>query len=195
MTYIKMTNIKTIALLLCSISLTGCGISGGTIPQDHFYRLPAIEAVSQTNQQHIIIKPVRVNGLYHERAMLYVDQDQPLELKRYHYHYWVETPASLIHKSLSAYLATDKQANVKEINIELIPTLLNFERLLSPGKAEAYIKLHIQVNNLNHPEKSFSKTYEAKVASSSMIMHDTANAFGEALDEIAKALVGNIASA
>ncbi|HEY9051885.1 MAG TPA: hypothetical protein VIQ03_10105, partial [Gammaproteobacteria bacterium] len=177
--------IKLLLMPLCLVYLSACSISGGTIPSDHFYRLPAINIESVSNlPQAIKIKPVKVDGLYHERNILYVDQNEPLEVKRYSYHYWVETPASLIHKSLSAYLSVNKQVDAKAAIIELIPTLLNFERLVSPGKAEAYIKFHIEVNHLSQPGRSFTKTYEARIASSSMNMHDTVSAFGEALGEI-----------
>ena len=183
---------KFFLLPLCLVYLNACSISGGAIPQDHFYRLPTIETASYVQQKNIIVKPVRVDGLYHERSMLYVNQNEPLEIKRYSYHYWVETPASLILKSLTAYLSANKQADLNTANIELLPGLLNFERLVSLGKAEAYIKLHIEVNHLNHPEKSFTKTYEARIAASSMNMYDTVSAFGKALDEIAKVLVSDL---
>lgn len=198
MTSIKIKNIKTIALLLGTISLTSCGISGGTIPQDHFYRLPAVETASHTPQNNIIIKPVRVDGLYYERAMLYVEQDQPLELKRYHYHYWVETPASLIHKYLNSYFLEsglmDEESKLKTAHMILNPTLLNYERIVSEGKADAYVKLHFELQSNTDKDKFFTRTYEARVAASSMTMHDTVSAFGKALDEIAKALVIDLQS-
>ncbi len=189
--------IKKIILLLGLIYLNGCSISGGTIPSDHFYRLPEINAQSVTGQpQILIIKPVRVDGLYHERAILYVDQSEPLEIKRYSYHYWVETPASLIHKYLNGYfkqsVLTHEQPEQKAAHIVLKPTLLNYERIVSDGQADAFVKLHIDLQSSTLKDESFSRTYEARVRASSMTMHDTIGAFGKALDQITKELVNDL---
>ncbi|MCK5092731.1 MAG: hypothetical protein KAR30_09415, partial [Gammaproteobacteria bacterium] len=77
--------------ILLSFMLVACG-SQPPVPEDRFYRLPDIQH-KQTDAKPISItlsKPVKLEridteGLYQERAILYIDNSYPLELRRYHY--------------------------------------------------------------------------------------------------------------
>ncbi|MCW8955582.1 MAG: hypothetical protein OQL09_01765, partial [Gammaproteobacteria bacterium] len=90
-------------ILLLVMSLAGCGITGKPVPQDHFYRLPEvkIDAEGSSVIDSLQLVSVTANGLYNERNLLYVDASRPLEVNRYHYHYWLESPLTLIGKFIS----------------------------------------------------------------------------------------------
>ena len=113
------------------------------VQADRFVCLPAGAVVAQAPKQlfkKILIRPVQVEGLYHERSMLYVEEHAPLEVKRYHYHYWVETPARLVQKHMQKYLLASGIANDVTLNpsyesadIEIIPVITGFERLIQNG--------------------------------------------------------------
>ena len=77
-------------MIFAMVLITGCA-GRSTVPDDHFYQLPEILPLktSTSRQTEVIIgiDSLRSDGLHGERAVLYVDADNPLELRRYHYHY------------------------------------------------------------------------------------------------------------
>lgn len=86
--------------------LAGCVNTPG-IPEDHFYRLPEFSGVTQVNLpgiESIGVDQIQADGLYRERSILYVNEDNRLELKPYHYRYWTMPPADIIQQHLIRYL-------------------------------------------------------------------------------------------
>lgn len=47
---------------------------------------------------------LRSDGLHDEMTILYTNTDTPLELHRYHYNHWTDSPPRLIQESLLKYL-------------------------------------------------------------------------------------------
>ena len=94
--------IRIFLLILSVNSLTACSLGGAPVPQDHYYKLPqlVISPLEEPRFKQLLIKPVKATGLYHDRAILYIEQEKPLELQRYHYNFWSETPANLLHNAL-----------------------------------------------------------------------------------------------
>lgn len=169
---------KPIWLVLLMWLLSACSFSSGNLPADHFYRLPAPAAV--TTAMPVSIDSVRAEGIYNERALLFVETARPLELHRYDYHFWAQTPAKLTQSYLTACLANpaaDKATSVKK----LTPVIESFERVLDSGKAQALIKLRIN-----------QRVYEAKVTADSMDMHATVAAYGQAMQIICEAIARDI---
>ncbi len=184
--------------------LSGCGLGGANVPQTHYYRLPGITLPAQPQQfSHLVIRPVQASGLYHERAMLYAEQSQPLQLQRYHYHLWAEKPAELTGKALyqgllssgiaaqiSRGLPKPEQAVVIDTRIE------QFDRLiLSNGVADGVkvqVALQFTVRGADASDHNWVKTYRAEVALPSQRMHDSAEAYGAALQQIMQQLVADL---
>lgn len=87
--------------LVLGAALGGCGTSSAP-PQDSFYRLEAEDAGRRYGQP-LLPGTVEVNrfsadGVTGERAILYSDGDR--QLRRYSYHYWVDSPTRLAQQSL-----------------------------------------------------------------------------------------------
>jgi len=173
--------------------IASCSFSGGQIPADHYYRLPeaSVEKNTAFKVNHFLLNPVKAEGLYYERSILYVEASAPLEVKRYHYHYWVETPAKLVRKYAQSYLSQAGTISNMSVNVSSHPadietdiTITNFERIVEPGAVQSLISLRISVKYQKDPERDFSKLYTAKVNAESSVMHATAAAFGKALNEI-----------
>lgn len=161
--------LKQLILLVAGFMLASCSLPGGNIPADHFYRLPV--ALPVTTATNVVIQPVRAEGLYNERALLFVEQSRPLELQRYDYHFWAQTPAQLAQHYLQGCMP--QIAANKQPSLQLAVTITSFERVVESGKAVALVKLRI--NN---------REYIASVAANAMDMHATVEAFGAAMQQV-----------
>lgn len=193
--------IKSLTVLcLCLIS-AACSFTGSKIPGDHYYRLPdaKFEKMSSPDIESLLIKPVMVEGLYHERSILYVDHSSPLEMKRYHYHYWVNTPAKIVHQYLfnaldqsgiSKHLVkkTSKASAVNNIDI----TITHFERLMQADQIEVLLSLQVSIENTDSASGANIHHYSAKKSVSSNDMHATVEAFGEAMNDITHLLIEDL---
>lgn len=201
---------RPFGILLLPGLLSGCGLGGANVPETHFYRLPTITLPAQTQQfSQLVIRPVQASGLYHERAMLYAEQSQPLQLQRYHYHLWAEKPAELVGRALyqglhsSGIAAQVSQGLLQPEQAVIIDTRIEqFERLiLEDGKAgRVQVALQFTLRGPDNDAASgqvngnyeLVKTYSAEVSLPGLRMHDSAAAFGEALQQILQQLVADL---
>lgn len=197
---------RPFGILLLLGLLSGCGLGGANVPETHFYRLPTITLPAQAKQfSQLVIRPVQASGLYHERAMLYAEQSQPLQLQRYHYHLWAEKPAELVGRALyqglhsSGIAAQVSQGLLQPEQAIFIDTRIDqFERLIledgKAGRVQVALQFTVRgpVNGSDNGNHDMVKTYSAEVAVSSLRMHDSAAAFGEALQQVLQHLVADL---
>ena len=173
---------KKLWLLVFVLMLSACGFSAGNIPADHFYRLPSPVPVNVVKA--VNVKSVQADGIYNERAILFVDKNYPLELNRYSYHFWAQNPSQLARIYLQGCLTDSGSAKSMDETrkvVQLSPVIESFERVLQNGQSEAVVKLRIS-----------QRVYEARVSSKTMEMHATVDAFGQALQEICVAIARDI---
>ena len=166
---------KLIVLLIPVSLLLSCSFSGGSIPADHFYRLAAAESLPV--KSIIDVKPIQADGLYNERALLFVEADRPLELQRYSYHFWAQPPAKMLQHYLQSCFSQPVFISSAEKRVQLTPRLVAFERKLVNGTAQAVISFQIN-----------QQQYQASVTTESMDMHATVVAYGQAMQEICQAV-------
>lgn len=178
-------------VLAWSLVVSGCSLSGEPVPEDHYYRLPAVQVPQRQSHMvdEIVLQPVQVSGLYHERAMLYVEQGSPLEIHRYHYHYWAESPAFLLTRYIGNWLKGSGVAQTVRVGragdhptVEIIPTLTRFERIITDDGPENRIEVAFQVQGA--AITNGSETYRVQLPAVSTSMQDSAAAFGQALDRL-----------
>jgi cholesterol transport system auxiliary component len=85
--------------------LAGCGTTA-PLPEDRFYQLnPGVTTESRVApvlSGGLIIDRVSADPLRSGRAILYSDNKTPLELRRYHYEFWVDQPTKLVQQALHA---------------------------------------------------------------------------------------------
>ncbi len=182
--------------LVLALSLGGCmGGSSVSIPSDHYYRLPPVTSVKPLPTPALAgileVSAVQANGMLHERAVLFVREQQPLEVSPYHYYYWVNTPASLLQQHLLDYLRHKNLATGQHryradtaADFRLETQLLHFERYIQKNTAEARVELELVLRDNHNQKVLLSKRYQQRVKASSMEMADTAHAFGSALQAI-----------
>ncbi|MCW8855300.1 MAG: ABC-type transport auxiliary lipoprotein family protein [Gammaproteobacteria bacterium] len=178
-----------ILILFLLMALQACSFSGSPPPEEHFYRLPDLQA-EKTEQlfDTIYLKTVMAEGLYNERAILYVKDDSPLEVRRYHYHHWLSAPAKLIQQQFKTYLEVTGMGRqivdqrMQTQNLEISMHIRNFERLTGQSN-RVRVTLDADIYLADPLMPAVSKTYQLESSAGSS-MHDTAEAFGQVLTGI-----------
>jgi len=198
-----MLRLIVIAMLLNIAN--ACSLGGGPVPQDHFYKFPEVQLDAQVEPvfNEIVIKPVKSSGLYHERAILFIESDKPLEMRRYHYNFWSTTPAELIHNALyqglqsskiARHIARDLSALTADYIID--SRIVRFERIIKNQSARDLVgievALEISVRKGGVAGLVWTKRYSVSDALQTTDMHLSAQAFGDALKDIAGQLVADL---
>ncbi len=179
--------------------INACSLGGGPAPQDHFYKLPEIRLdTQQPIFNELVIKPVQASGLYHERAILFVESDRPLELQRYHYRFWSTTPSELIHSALyqglqSSNIARHIVRNTTSVQPDYIidSRIIHFERLIENKQVSIEVALEISVRS-GEGRVLWTRRYHVNKKLMTQDMHSSAEAFGAALKEISAQLVADL---
>lgn len=193
--------LKIFLLMLLVSGLSACGIGGGALPQDHFYKLPelAINAQATSRFVELVIKPVKATGLYHDRAILYIEQEYPLELKRYHYSFWSETPADLIQGALyqglsSSGIAQRVNRKVTESQADYIidTRIVSFERVINGDAVTVKVILDIRVHSGHDASNYWVKRYTSTQVINTTAMYPSVEAFGVAVEEICTQLITDL---
>ncbi len=181
--------------LLPAMLLGGCMGGSSTIPRDHYYRLPP----GGTSAPHprarlngsLEIGSLQASGMLNERAILFVREQQPLEINPYHYYYWVNAPASLVQRHLLEYLRHSGLAEEvyryradSPADFRLDGSLLHFERHLGKNGVTAEVELELLLRDNRRDRLLLRRHYRQRQAAGGGDMADTARAFGEALEAI-----------
>ena len=171
-----------IKLLLCFVTLVlvGCQ-SAPPVPADKYYRLEAVsgEASARTIlSEAIFIAPLRADGLYAERAMLYAPAAQPRELQQYHYQNWMEPPRVLLQEHIRASLEAMAIApHVTDIasgagaGYVLNAKILRLEKITDGSKTRAVVSLHFALQRTKSSELILEHSYSAEVVLSDDTQH------------------------
>jgi len=147
------------------------------------------------------VSTVQASGMLHERALLFVREQQPLEVSPYHYYYWVNTPASLLQQHLLNYLHHKNFATSQyryradtPADFRLETELLHFERYIQKNTAEARVELELLLRDNRNQRILLRKHYRQNTKAASMEMADTASAFGAALTAIYAQFANDVAT-
>jgi len=185
--------------------LVGC-TSIGPVPEDRFYRLDAV------HPDHRLADPVlhgglnvvyvRADPLRGGRAVLYSDSTQPLQLRRYHYEFWVDQPPRMLRRVLTSYL---REAGIADSVVagegtadsaySLQLSLLRFEQVLGGQKADVEVAVEATLSSGSGDSILWTRVYERRRASHSRQMHDTATAMQAALADVFADLRADLVSA
>ena len=140
-----------------ALVIAGCQTSQ-PVPKDRFFRLEAVTSASATLpalNEGLYIAPLRAEGPYAERAMLYASASRSRELQQYHYQHWSEPPAALLQEhmrvSLQAMAVAPRVTDVSTgggIGFVLNAKVLRLEKLTESdgggegNTARAVVALH-----------------------------------------------------
>lgn len=197
-----MTITKNLLLLLCITSIASC-VSGTSIPQEHYYRLPAVlsekpDAGNRRQMDCLLVRDVTVKGLLNDRSLLYVESKQPFEVKKYYYHQWEETPAVMVRDHLIDYLqstAISKRVarfNYAEKNCHVLESSLEkMEIHYVNNNAELQVSMQA---DLRDPASQimFSKHYQASHVADGKDIHTLVSAYREAFAAVYQQLAEDL---
>lgn len=192
----RITGIATAFILLC----LGACATQAPVPEDRFYRLPMAGGQLKKGQalaRVLVAGPLQARGIYNERAMLYIRGEQPLEVLRYHYHYWLQSPSQLVQEHMLSYLRNTGMANEVvaygthlKHDYQVSGRLLRFERLINRDGVSVIARIEFTLEKSGRPV--LIRTYEHTLRVANDSMHATADAMGHALEQIYRQLVTDI---
>lgn len=181
-----------LAVFLGALTISGCQSLPAT-PEHKYYRLLALPApVSSVQsvllQGDLVVRPLRADGVYTERAIVYSDEQQRL-LQQYHYHHWLYPPAQLVQEHLAGRLRQDGMAATVRLDgrgaemVYLVSgRIARFEKVAtaSQAKASVVLELCLEKNGL----VLWQQTYVASEAMVDGSMAGFAVAMETALNQI-----------
>ncbi|KPJ89019.1 MAG: hypothetical protein AMJ53_16135 [Gammaproteobacteria bacterium SG8_11] len=196
-------DVKTIRLLvtlfICWLPVVllvnGC-VNQPTVPQDYFYRLPAIHPGSPLDSKLIdgavLVDQFDADGVYRERPLLYVDAERPLEVLQYHYRHWIQIPTQLIQDNLVDYLrevnisnSVERYSSGRRQDLLIKGRLHKFERLVNEGRYMAVVEIEMELRKKSQQGTiKHTKMYTSQMGAQGPTVHDSITAFGEALRQI-----------
>ncbi|MGA1867929.1 MAG: ABC-type transport auxiliary lipoprotein family protein [bacterium] len=190
--------------LLMSLCFSGAGCIGQmTVPEDHFYTLPEVPpegGALPITEGTLAVDKLQAHGLYKERSLLYVLSDKPLELQRYYYRHWANSPSYLIQENLLAYLRTGNWAQ-KVIRYKsgmkadkiIRGQLLRFERIVDKENVSIMASLELQLLNGDSPALPLiNNTYSARINAADSSIYATVEAYAKALKQIYDGFINDI---
>lgn len=166
---------RRIAVILVAFAillLAGCQ-SLPSVPVHKYYRLQALAAAGHDTKATVLlsgalaVRPLRAEGLYGERAIVFSDAQQR-SLQQYHYHHWFYSPEQLVQEHLAERLrqsgiATEVKLAERGNDGQYLVSgrILRFDMVLaSQPMAAATLELRLEKAN----RVLWRQTYAAKVA-------------------------------
>lgn len=188
--------------LLLAVALAGC-MSQPPVPTDRYYRLtppdPAPAAAQPVFAGTLGVAPLDSDGLHSERALLYVDQQRPLELRRYHYHFWADPPPQLVQSQLLNYLrragiARNVVRSDSPVTVDHLVSgrLQRFERIVGKSQVKVAVAMELGVDRGARGGPGWRASYQAVVAAKDRSMYATVQAYNVAFGRICAEFLGDL---
>ncbi len=185
--------------LLLSLLLTACG-SAPPAPEDRYYRLADLTDVKPGGAQlfagTLAIGTIESAGVYAERAIVYSEASEPNKLQHYHYHFWADTPASLIRDHLAHYLRNSQVAPIvvvdkgeAEWKYLLVGRMRRFERVQLGIGSKVVVEIEFRLLQRGARQPLLIQDYSSEVGVSGGSVNAATEAFAEALGEIYRKLL------
>src|SRR3989339_613239 len=172
---------KTLTLSLV-VLLSACQ-SAPPVPQDKYYRLTVTPGPTWTQpllRDAVFVAPLRAEGLYAERAMLYASVQRPRELLQYHYQFWSEPPALLLQEHLRASLGAShlaaqvtEVASASRVGYWLNGKILRLEKLTHEHQSKAIVELRFVLQKT----KPFETLWERNYVAEELLLDGSQNAY------------------
>jgi ABC-type uncharacterized transport system auxiliary subunit len=176
----------------CLILLAGCA-APTPIPEDHFYRLPAVDNAPETvalTATPIFVDALRAEGLYRERPILSQAGDGGLELRQARYHFWHEPPATLLRDYLIEYLRAAGAGTLVTAD-RSIPSAVRvsgrikaLERRVEGDAISVVVALELRLDAEGEPTPPLIREYRRERPVAGAQIPASVQAFGEALNDV-----------
>lgn len=187
--------IRAVFTFTLMLLVSACG-SMKPIPADTFYRLEkmtdaAAAGVSPWPAKNIVIKRIRANGIYKDRALAMMKSDG-VSLVQSKYHYWNESPEIMLQERLYQHVVAHKLA--PHVSLEMTEEgahvisgrLLRFEKVDTGTGAgavaiELLLAVHSQDGEITH---TFSQSYQFSEALQTPEMGEAVKSLSAGLDSL-----------
>ncbi len=162
------------------------------IPNDHFYGLPEPEVGASPFQIDgiILVRSFEADGLHMERAILFSEDSQGLELQQHHYHFWQDAPPRLLQHQLVAFLRASAAARMVVTDPEVDPELaisgrlFRWQRQLNEAEVTARVALELRLDRIGQPQPLLVQSYSADVLAPGDSVRDSIGAFERAANQV-----------
>lgn len=164
--------------LFVTMILAGCQ-AAPPVQSDKYYRLDAVGGVAPEQailNESLYVAPLRADGLYAERAMLFTSFSQQRELQQYHYQHWSKPPPVLLQEHMRAsFEAMALAPFVTDVAINygyvLNGKILRLEKIIDGKSARAVVSLHIALQRKKPSELVLERSYSAEEAAYDNTQH------------------------
>ncbi len=180
------------------IAMSGCG-TVPSVPEDHYYRIdiPAPENSSQTPilKGGLLVDRLQTDTLRNGRAIVFRDDEKPLQLQRHHYHFWSESPAKMIQHQLASYLGQTRAADYVFNTDHALPhryrltgRVVEFDRVAGKEQTASEIEIQFVLTRRGVKGPLLSETYHVEIIAAGQGMYDFAQATQQALSQVLDSL-------
>ena len=179
--------------LLLSFFITSC-MAPQKLPQDHYYRLPELTGAPLAEpvfQGLLGVTRMRTDGMLNERAMLYVEEQRPVEIHRSKYNYWQEVPSVLIQKDMVSYFDRIQAAGQvvsagtgMGVDWRITGHLLRFEMVHGKDESRVRVDLELVAAKRGGQDQRIIKNYRMSKICADNSISAAAETFGLVLHEI-----------
>lgn len=170
------------------------------VPEDHYYYLmrPAtVESPAPLSDGVVFVESFIADGVHRERALTYMD-GPATELKQYHYHHWVDSPARLLRDHLidflragnSAALVTD--APTERVELAIYGKIRRFDIIAGRGTAQVAVALEFRVVKAGSDGPPFVRLYERRQEANDRTINGSVEALSAALTDMYSELVKDL---
>lgn len=180
--------IRLFSACLLMVILSACG-QVPPVPTDYFYRLTLPQGpVEKQNitDKVIYISGFNAEGLYNERALLYINDDDGRELVQHHYHFWVTSPPRLLQDFLVEYLHSTTTTSMiitgpaSTDGLKISGKVLQFEYQPSGSSYSVNVAIELRVDEYGKDLPLISKQYKAVEAANGKNIEEIVSAFNKA---------------
>jgi ABC-type uncharacterized transport system auxiliary subunit len=173
------------------------------VPRDHFYRLNAVGQVPAFRDPPLVgtvtVSPLRADGLVSQRPVLFSHRDEPLELRQYNYHYWVEPPPILLQRQLIDHLrAANVATTVASPDLRgaagcrVLGSVRRFERIVGPEPSRIAVELDLILVRAGDAAELLSTTLRADMQAGDERMESVILAFDAAVTRLFNQFVAEL---
>ncbi len=180
---------------LSAVLLAACQ-SAPPVPENRYYRLHPSSATAPAApllKSEVAVLPLRAEGLYSERALLFSDGARTLQ--QYHYHHWLYAPSRLLQEFLvgqfgqAGLAASVHRAEHRNESVYAVSgSIFNLERVTPQNKARVTLELRLDKNG----KRLWQQTYSAEEPMAENTIPAYILATERALQRIAAEFVGDV---
>jgi len=189
-------------LFVSTLSILGCG-SSAPVPEDKFFRLgaPSQGQAKPVFNGNVAVQRFQADGLHNGRAIIYSDSKQPLQLKQYHYHHWLDAPSQLVQNHLISYLRSVSAAPLVvsdqpgiQSDYIISGKIIEFEQFNDGNTTRSKVKLELQVRKPRARTPLLVKEYAETITAADANIHNVAKSLSNGLTTIYEKFITDLSA-